>query len=57
MKHILKCENCNKYTMKEMCDCGTKTVNPKPAKFSPEDNYGEYRRKAKRQQWQKEGLA
>jgi H/ACA ribonucleoprotein complex subunit 3 len=57
MKHILKCEKCNEYTMMEVHGCGTKTINVKPAKFSPEDQYGDYRRKAKREQWQKQGLA
>ena len=28
--------------------CGRTTFSPRPAKFSPEDKYGEYRRKAKR---------
>jgi rRNA maturation protein Nop10 len=35
--------------MKEI-HCGKKTSNPKPAKFSPEDKYGKYRRIAKKQQ-------
>jgi H/ACA ribonucleoprotein complex subunit 3 len=30
--------------------CGAKTVQPKPPKYSPEDQYGEYRRKAKKEQ-------
>ncbi|OYT53212.1 MAG: ribosome biogenesis protein [Candidatus Altiarchaeales archaeon ex4484_2] len=43
--HILKCTRCNKYTLKEDCPvCGSKTVNPKPARYSPEDSYGRYRR-------------
>ena len=50
MKHILKCPNCDKYTMKDVCDCKTKTVQIKPAKFSPQDPYGEYRRKAKKEE-------
>lgn len=33
--------------MKEHCDCGEKTVSCKPPKYSPEDKYAEYRRKAK----------
>lgn len=34
--------------MQEKCPkCGSKADNPKPAKFSPDDRYGEYRRKAK----------
>ena len=33
--------------MKEICVCGGKSSTPKPAKFSIEDKYGDYRRKAK----------
>lgn len=51
MKHILFCKNCNIYTMKEICSkCNTPTIQKKPAKFSPEDPYGKYRRKAKKEQ-------
>ena len=32
---------------KECQKCGKPTGSPKPAKFSPEDKYGDYRRKAK----------
>ena len=46
MKHILKCKECGRYTLSEKC-CGVQAVTPKPAKFSPEDPYGNYRRKAK----------
>ena len=48
-KHIMKCSECSKYTMKEEC-CNKPTINTKPAKFSIEDHYGEYRRKAKKEQ-------
>ncbi|MBW2985993.1 RNA-protein complex protein Nop10 [Candidatus Woesearchaeota archaeon] len=47
MKHILQCTKCNNYTMKEKCDCGGKAVTIVPAKYSPQDKYAEYRRKAK----------
>ncbi|MBL7051125.1 ribosome biogenesis protein [Candidatus Woesearchaeota archaeon] len=47
MKHILKCISCNSYTLNEKCNCGSKAVNPKPAKYSPEDKYANYRRKVK----------
>jgi len=34
--------------MKSVCSkCGEKTIITKPAKYSPSDKYGEYRRKAK----------
>lgn len=43
--------------MKEICPkCGSKAVNPKPPKFSLEDKFGRYRRKAKRAMLEKEGL-
>lgn len=50
MKQIFLCPKCDKYTLKETCDCGEKTLNPKPAKYSPDDRYAEYRRKAKEEQ-------
>tara|TARA_Y100000310_G_C20104725_1_gene544402 strand:- start:202 stop:363 length:162 start_codon:yes stop_codon:yes gene_type:complete len=50
MKKILKCPKCSEYTMQETCSkCNKKTINPKPAKYSPEDKYGKYRRIAKTQ--------
>ncbi len=49
MKKIFKCSKCSKFTMKETCSkCKIKTINPKPAKYSPEDKYGKYRRIAKK---------
>jgi H/ACA ribonucleoprotein complex subunit 3 len=56
MKHILKCPNCNKYCISEKCSCGAKAIENKPPKYSPEDKYGEYRRKVKEEEWKKEGL-
>lgn len=45
---IRKCIDCNSYTLQKKCpNCGSKTRSPHPAKFSPEDKYGEYRRKEK----------
>jgi H/ACA ribonucleoprotein complex subunit 3 len=55
MKHILRCNACGKYTLKEIC-CNKKTANPKPMKYSPQDPYGEYRRKAKRPELKARGL-
>jgi H/ACA ribonucleoprotein complex subunit 3 len=40
-----KCERCGRYTLKATCACGGKSVNPVPARFSPLDPYGKYRRK------------
>ena len=47
---ILYCKKCKKYTLKDTCSCGKKTISTKPAKFSPEDKYGYWRRIAKKQQ-------
>lgn len=47
MNHILKCPKCGSYSLKPKCDCGGKRAKPKPPKYSPEDKYGEYRRKWK----------
>jgi len=45
---ILKCEKCDIYTIERTCkNCGNNTVTNKPAKYSPEDKYGHYRRLVK----------
>ncbi|OYT26971.1 MAG: ribosome biogenesis protein [Candidatus Altiarchaeales archaeon ex4484_96] len=47
--HLLKCPRCHQYTLKEECPaCGIKAVNPKPARFAPQDPYGKYRRLMKK---------
>ncbi len=46
MKHLLKCVKCGSYTLKQE-HCGQKTASPRPPKYSPEDRYASYRRKAK----------
>jgi H/ACA ribonucleoprotein complex subunit 3 len=49
MKHILKCENSH-YTMKDICPkCSKKALSSRPPKYSVEDKYAEYRRRAKEQ--------
>jgi len=49
MKHIMKCSQCGNYTMKAVCSkCNGKCYEAKPAKYSPEDKYGKYRRIAKK---------
>jgi H/ACA ribonucleoprotein complex subunit 3 len=43
------CPDCGRYTLQGACPrCGADTQDPQPAKFSPEDKYGSYRRKLKR---------
>jgi len=50
MTQILKCKKCKTYTLKSSCpECNSKTIPPKPAKYSPEDKWGFWRRKAKKQ--------
>ena len=56
MKTILRCSNCGKYTMKEICDCGSKTIAPKPLKFGLGDRFSSYRRKAKLDEYAARGL-
>jgi len=48
MQKIKKCLSCEEYTLQESCrKCGERTVNPKPPRYSPEDRFGEYRRRQK----------
>ena len=57
MKHILKCKKCSNYTLKEKClHCGSDAVTIRPPKFSLEDKFGSYRRKAKFETLKKSGL-
>jgi H/ACA ribonucleoprotein complex subunit 3 len=45
-----KCGKCGRYTLKETCPaCGNKTFMPVPPRFSPEDPYGKYRRKLRKE--------
>jgi H/ACA ribonucleoprotein complex subunit 3 len=42
---LRRCRACAKYTMKDRCPkCGGPTEMPIPARYSPQDNYGKYRR-------------
>lgn len=48
MKKLKKCE-CGTYTLKDICPkCKKETFSPHPAKFSPQDKYGKYRRQLKK---------
>lgn len=43
------CAPCADYTLKDICPrCGGPAGQKTPAKFSPEDHYGVYRRKLKK---------
>jgi len=45
---LRKCLECDEYTLKEVCPiCERRTIIAIPAKFSPEDSYGVYRRRLK----------
>ncbi len=47
---IKKCPECGRYTLMDTCPvCGAKTKVAHPPRFSPEDPYGAYRRKLKRE--------
>ncbi len=48
MHKLRYCDRCRQYTLEEE-HCGEKTRAAHPPKFSPEDKYGEYRLKAKRE--------
>ncbi len=42
---IRRCRICSVYTLQENCPrCQAPTGTPHPARFSPEDRYGRYRR-------------
>lgn len=46
---ILQCDKCHEYCLTETCPrCGGRARNPLPPKYSPEDPYGEYRRRLKK---------
>ena len=42
--------------MKELCDCGSKTIIPRPLKYSPSDRLELYRRRAKIKEYIDRGL-
>lgn len=47
--YLRRCPACGAYTLLPECDkCKTATGQPAPARFSPEDHYGVYRRRLKR---------
>jgi len=56
MQHILKCQKCGKYTMKEQCSCGGAALTTRPPRYSPDDKYASYRRQVKKPELEKKGL-
>lgn len=60
MSNVLlkRCTGCREYTLSDTCPrCGKPAKPNRPAKFSPEDNYGEYRRKLKKMDLAEKGGA
>ncbi len=54
----MRCQSCGVYALKETCSqCSSKTIIPKPARYSPEDHYAAYRRKAKEEQLKAKDLS
>jgi len=42
------CNTCQRYTLEDICPyCHQETRRAEPARFSPQDTYGDYRRKLK----------
>jgi H/ACA ribonucleoprotein complex subunit 3 len=51
MSSLLYCKKCKAYTLDKICSkCKEKTISKNPPRFSPQDRYGEYRRKLKKLQ-------
>ena len=52
-----KCTGCSEYTMQTATcpSCGGKVAPARPAKYSPEDHYGEYRRRLKKLEKESDG--
>ncbi len=49
MAEILYCRKCESYTLDKICNkCMEKTIIKRPARFSPQDHYGKYRRELKK---------
>ena len=47
MPELRYCSVCRKHTIKNVCDCTIVPAPVGPMKYSPEDKYGNCRRKAK----------
>jgi len=46
---IFKCIRCGTYTLKDKCpSCSSETISSKPARVSPSDRHGKYRRMMKK---------
>lgn len=55
MKPLAYCKSCKRYTLEALCPlCNAPTINPIPAKYSPQDKYAKYRRQYKLENQEKE---
>jgi H/ACA ribonucleoprotein complex subunit 3 len=53
---LRKCPACLEYTLEPACKmCGAPTIVPVPPRYSPEDRYGEYRRRLKKERGESNG--
>ena len=53
---IRRCAGCGIYTLQPVCPkCSSDTVCTIPMKYSPEDRYGEYRRRSNLQEYGENG--
>ena len=51
MTKLFYCQKCEEYTLNIVCkSCNQKTITKNPPRFSPQDHYGDYRRKLKKLQ-------
>jgi H/ACA ribonucleoprotein complex subunit 3 len=49
MPDLRYCEKCKDYVLDDICSkCKEKTISKNPPRFSPQDHYGDYRRKLKK---------
>ncbi len=47
---LRRCQKCEEYTLEDPCPrCGCATDRAGPARYSPEDRYGQYRRALKKE--------
>jgi H/ACA ribonucleoprotein complex subunit 3 len=57
MEHILRCVACGQWTLKALCPgCGSESRTTSPPKYREDDRYGKWRREAKRERLEGEGL-
>jgi H/ACA ribonucleoprotein complex subunit 3 len=53
---LRKCPKCQEYALGDVCKrCGSPTLVPIPPRYSPEDRYGEYRRRLRKERGEMHG--